>query len=277
MSRRPKVVWLHSLARSGSSITVYAAAAPWKHAVADEVIGPWDRTGAPYHYPREQRDLVDLFKAGDHRLTDRVVDLTNSVLTSLANESAVVISKWPHLRPEPEEFSRAFPNDARVYLIRNPLHRLNSLHRRGWTTSFGPNQDLLRYKQFARWWLAQPHRLSYDELRSDPRAFFRRLYSAWEMPFDEAQIESAVRYMEDNYHASSLERSRKPRGAVLSEREFALPDEALDLYLNDPFILDLMREMGWSTNPADYGGTSGDAPAASASRATPPSAGERDA
>lgn len=254
MATRPQVVWLHSLARSGSSITVYAAAAPWSHAVADEVIGPWDRTGPPYGYPPAQRELVELFKSSDHKLTDGVVGLTNEVFAQLAGASGVVISKWPHLRPEPAEFDRAFPGDRRAYLIRNPLHRLNSLHRRGWTSSFGPNQDLLRYKQFAEWWLEQPHRLSYDELRSDPRSFFARLYSAWGLEYDESHIDRAIAYMDGNYHASSLERSRRPEQGVLSESEFALPEEAFEAYLGDPFIVDLMAEMGWSTDPADYGG-----------------------
>ncbi len=255
MATRPKVVWLHSLARSGSSITVYAAGAPWSHEVADEVIGPWDRTGEPYNYPASQAALVDLFKASDHKFTDEVVSSTNDLFGQIAGPSGVVISKWPHLCPEPEEFERAFAGDRRVYLIRNPLHRLNSLHRRGWLKSFGPNQDLHRYKQFARWWIEQPHRLTYDQLRADPRSFFAKLFGAWEFDFDQTHIDQAIGYMDSNYHASSLERTKKPSGGVLSEQEFVLPSEALDTYLGDAFIVEFMTEMGWSTDPADYRGT----------------------
>ena len=56
----PRVVWLFSLARSGSSVAVYSAAAPWGHAVGDELLGPWDRTGEPYNYPAKQKDLAEL-------------------------------------------------------------------------------------------------------------------------------------------------------------------------------------------------------------------------
>ncbi len=255
MATRPTVVWLHSLARSGSSITVYAAAAPFSYIVADEVIGPWDRTGPPYRYPKAQRELVELFKASDHKLTDEVVAKTNDLFEQIVGPSGVVISKWPHLRPEPEVFDRAFPNDRRAYLIRNPLHRLNSLYRRGWLKSIGPNHDLLRYKQFAKWWRAQPHRLAFDELRAEPRRFFSKLYRAWGFASDESHIEQAIGYMERNYHASSLEKSKSPNAGLLSEREFALPPEALDAYLGDPFIVEFMTEQGWSTDPADYGGT----------------------
>ncbi len=252
---RPTVVWLHSLARSGSSITVYAAAAPWQHAVADEIIGPWDRTGAPYWYPRSQRRLVRLFKQRGHELTPDVVDLTNRVLSQIAGTTGVVISKWPHLRPAPEVFDRAFPNDRRAYLIRNPLHRLNSLYRRGWLGSISAEHDFHRYAQFARWWREQEHRLTYDELRADPRAFFSRLFDAWGWDHDQTHVEGAVAYMRQNYHASSAEKSDASGGGVLSEREFALPEEAIDRYLSDPFMVDFMQEMGWSTDPADYGAT----------------------
>ncbi len=252
---RPTVVWLHSLARSGSSITVYAAAAPWRHAVADEIIGPWDRTGEPYCYPPSQRRLVRLFKQHGHELTPEVVDLTNRVLSQIAGTTGIVISKWPHLRPPPEAFDRAFPNDRRAYLIRNPLHRLNSLYRRGWLGSISAEHDFHRYAQFARWWRQQEHRLTYDELRADPRAFFMRLFDAWGWDSDGTHVENAIAYMRQNYHASSAEKSDSSSAGVLSEREFALPEEAIERYLSDPFMVDFMQEMGWSTDPADYGAT----------------------
>ncbi|MCB9844971.1 MAG: hypothetical protein H6811_03145 [Phycisphaeraceae bacterium] len=253
MRTRPRVYWLMSLARSGSSVTAYAAASPWRWPVADEIMGPWDRTGEPYRYPNMQAELVELFKRDGHLLTERVVDLANRVLTQIADGREAIISKWPHLRPSPEDFRGAFPEDRFVYLIRNPLHRLNSLHRRGWTGSFGPNQDLLRYRQFAQWWLEQPGRLAYDQLKDDPRGFFAALFGAWGIPCDARDIDTATSYARQNYHASSLERSDRPAGGVLSETEFALPREAFDLYLSDPTITQLMRSMGWSLDPADYG------------------------
>jgi len=135
------------------------------------------------------------------------------------------------------------------------LHRLNSLHKRGWTGSFGPKQDLLRYTQYAKWWLKQPGRLSYDHFRADPAAFYTRLFEIWQLDFTPAHVATAVAYANDNYHASSLETSATPADGVLSESSFALPQEALDLYLGNPFIIDFMHTMGWSTDPADYGGT----------------------
>lgn len=271
----PKVVWLFSLARSGSSVAVYSAAAPWGHAVGDELLGPWDRTGAPYNYPARQKDLAELYRARDHTLAPDVVSLFNQVAAELNLRSGtpsiavggvdpasrasngptnVVISKHPHLRPGPDEFRAAFPGVKFVYLIRNPLHRLNSMHARGWNKSFGPNQDLDRYKQFAKWWLAQPIRHSYDQFKAQPRAFFRGLYTAWGLEFGDEHVDAAVEYSKQHYHDSSLEMSdRDPSKGVLSETKFALPREALDLYLKDPFIVDLMTEMGWSMEPEDYG------------------------
>lgn len=265
-SALPTVVWLFSLARSGSSVAVYSAAAPWGHAVADEILGPWDRTGAPYHYPARQKDLAELYRAHDHTLTPEVVSLFGEVVGELNARSGegaggptgVVISKHPHLRPSPEDFRAAFPGVRAVYMIRNPLHRLNSMHARGWTKSFGEKQDLERYKQFARWWLAQPIRHSYDQFKAQPRAFFRGLYTAWDLPFTDAHVDAAVAYSKGHYHDSSLEMSdRDPAQGVLSETKFALPAEALELYLKDPFIADLMTEMGWSMEPEDYGVVAG--------------------
>ncbi len=247
-----RVVWLHALARSGSSVAVYAAAAPWGHVVADEVMGPWDRTGGPYNYPPSQKDLVELFKAEGHALTPAVVELAGRVFAELAGPSGVVVSKWPHLRPSPEEFDGAFPVRRSVYLIRNPLHRLNSLHKRGWTKAFGPKQDLDRYRQYAQWWETREHRVTFDEFKADPASFFRKLWDAWGFEHGEAELATALAYCEQNYHESSLKKSERPEGGIYSEASFALPREAIELYLNDPYIAGFMRERGWSVDPADY-------------------------
>lgn len=257
-----RVVWLFGLARSGTSVAVYGAAAPWGLPVADEVMGPWDRTDEPYGYPPDQARLVELFKAQNHTLTEPVVALTNRVFAQIADakparqslDPPVLISKWPHLRPSPTDFRNAFPGQPGAYLIRNPLHRLNSLHKRGWTGSFGPKQDLLRYAQYARWWLNQPGRLSFDQFRANPTAFYTSLYKIWQLDCSPTDVATAVAYAHQNYHASSLQTTAVPAGGILSESTFALPQEAFDLYLGDPFIVDFMTEMGWSIDPADYGG-----------------------
>lgn len=267
MSDGLRIVWLFGLARSGTSVAAYGAAAPWHLPVADEVMGPWDRTAEPYHYPKDQARLVELFKAQGHTLTAPVVELTNRVFAQIAAKAdpaptrRVLISKWPHLRPAPDDFRDAFPGQPGAYLIRNPLHRLNSLHARGWTGSFGPRQDLGRFTQYARWWLKQPGRLTYDQFRADPAAFFTRLYEIWNLEHTQADVAAAVAYTGGHYHASSRQTSAAPAAGVLSETRFALPDEAFDLYLGDPFVRDFMAQMGWSTDPADYGGSSGDRPA----------------
>jgi len=247
-----RVVWLYSLARSGSSVVAYASGAALGHAVADEILGPWDRTGPPYGYPPEQAELVRLFKASGHELTDEVVELTNRVLAMIAGPSGVVISKWPHLRPSPGAWRGAFPDHASAALIRNPLHRLNSLHRRGWTGAFGRNQDLDRFRQFARWWSERDVSLTYDQFKADPRAFFRRLWTGWGLEFDQPALDRAVAYAREHYHASSRVIDGRPEGLVLSEREFALPEQALSLYLGDGVVRRFMERMGWSTDPADY-------------------------
>ena len=72
------------------------------------------------------------------------------------------------------------------------------------------------------------------------------------LEFTDAHVDAAVDYSRHHYHDSSLEMSdRDPTAGVLSETKFALPREALDLYLKDPLIADLMTEMGWSMEPED--------------------------
>ena len=145
------VGWVFGLARSGSSITAYAAAAPWNLPVADEIMGPWDRTGEPYNYPPEQAKLVEMFKASHARLTPEIATLTRSLLTGLTEQSSSdrVVSKHPHLRFTPEEFAEFFPMDRGIWLIRNPLRRLASIHARGWTSIIRPNHDLDYFREYA--------------------------------------------------------------------------------------------------------------------------------
>jgi hypothetical protein len=248
-----EVGWIFSLIRSGSSIAAYAAAAPGAIPVADEVFGPWVRTGKVYRYPREQRLLVEAFKAADHRLTPDVVALANRLFDLLGAESGRVISKCPHLLFSPQEFSAAFPHHRAVYLLRNPLHRLNSHYVKGWEWMIEPDHDVRAYTEFVHRWLTAEHRVVYDDLRRDPHGFFRALYSAWGWEHTEAALADAAAYAAGRYHTSSKQTApdKAPRH-VDSERLRLLPRDAIDAYLRHPFLRDVMRERGWPTNAAAY-------------------------
>ncbi len=62
MPDHPPIAWLFSMIRSGSSIAAYAAAAPFRGIVADEIFGPWVRTGPHYKFPPEQQTVTELFR-----------------------------------------------------------------------------------------------------------------------------------------------------------------------------------------------------------------------
>ena len=247
------VVWIFSLARSGSSVTAYAAAAPWGHAVADEPFGPWDRSGPPYNYPAEQPQLKsDFFHAGEH-LTPPVVDLARRLFARIAGPTGRLVVKHPHRMIDPAEFRVAFPDHRAVHLLRNPLHRLNSMYARRQLGAIGPGFDLEVYKEIARRWLDHPHRVLYDALKADPAGYFRAIYEAWGWSYTPDHIAAAVAYQQRSYHEASarVAPARDPR-RVLSEHRRALPPEAVRAYLDDPFIADLMDRNGWSRDPADY-------------------------
>lgn len=253
-----RVAWLFSLIRSGSSVTAYAAGAPWGHAVADEPFGPWVRTGEPYHYPPEQARLKQLFDASGHVIDEAVRASAGALFDTLGADTGAVIVKIPHDRPTPHDAARAFPGHGFAYLLRNPLHRLNSVYVRGMLNPgrprpIGANHDLEQYKAFAARWLAQPHRVLYDDLQGDPRRFFETLYRAWAWDFTGADLDAAAEYARRHYHAASAKVAPRsnPRN-VVSVAHRALPDEAIETYLADDFIVDLMREVGWSTDPQAY-------------------------
>ncbi|MFI4893129.1 MAG: hypothetical protein ACIAQ0_06790 [Phycisphaerales bacterium JB058] len=252
-----RVGWVFGLARSGSSVTAYAAAAPWNLPVADEIMGPWDRTGAPYNYPPEQARLVEMFKASQSRLTPEVAALTRRLLVGLAQKQNAnrIVSKHPHLRFTPEELIERFPSDRGVWLIRNPLRRLASIHARGWTSIVRPNHDLNYFREYAERWLSLPsdRTLVFESLRRDPRAYFAKIYGAWDWPFTEGDIDRAIAYQRAKYHGASgeVESDHTPKRAV-SERARTVPPEAVELYLRDPFMRDLFERLGWSTRKYDY-------------------------
>jgi hypothetical protein len=252
-----KVVWLYSLIRSGSSIVAYSSAAPWDHAVADEPFGPWDRTGEPYNYPKAQDDLQRAFGASAHRLTSRVVELADEVFGTLGRRTGTVIVKIPHDAPTPAQVRQTWPTHRAAFVLRNPLHRLNSLYVRGWLepSPIGPNFDLEQYRAFARAWLAQPAhlRVTYDMIRQDPHEMYRRLFIAWGFAFTHEHIERATAYARDHYHHASKEiTSEHTPTKVVSESRMALPREAVQTYLSDPEMREVFRVAGWTTDPRAY-------------------------
>src|SRR5690606_40014067 len=89
----------------------------------------------------------------------------------------------------------------------NPLTRLNSLYARGWTDHLRTNYELEHYKAFARNWLAQPRRqrLTFEQMRANPRRFYRRLLVGWGAWPSGARVERAMEYARTRYHAASGE------------------------------------------------------------------------
>jgi len=271
------VAWVCSLARSGSSIASYAAAAGFGCPVADEIFGPWDRTVEPYNYPPEQWQLVQAFVQANYTVDSRCVSLASEVFEKIATlgergagttdadtphsseassspaPASRVVTKYPHLIEPPGMFENAFADHGFAYLLRNPLHRLNSLYIRNWVDAISSNYDMDRYKAFARQWLVQPYGLLYDDLRRDPAAFFQRLYRAWGWPATDAHVARAVHYVQSTYHADSavVESAFTPTSPV-SEQRMLMPVEAVEMYLGDPFILALMERVGWSLKAEDY-------------------------
>ena len=248
-----RVYWIFSLPRSGSSVTAYAAAHALGCPVADEPLGPWDRTDEPYNYPPRQADLVKAHLAGQCMLEDpATIELAKEVLEQIAGDSESLVVKHPHLRPPPEQFRRAFPDHRAVWLARNPLTRLNSLYARGWTDSLRPNYELDHYKAFAEHWAASPMPLTFEHFRARPARFFARLFRAWGLPKSRERVERAVAYCQGHYHGSSKELEDRAPSAAPSEQSQSLPEEAVRMYLADPQILSMMRRNRWPRKARAY-------------------------
>ncbi|MEO1007721.1 MAG: hypothetical protein AAFX79_04095 [Planctomycetota bacterium] len=248
-----RVLWIFSLPRSGSSVTAYAAAHALGCPVADEPLGPWDRTGEPYHYPAEQADLVKAHLADRCMLEEvQTITLAQRVLEQIAGQSSTLVVKHPHLRPPPANFQAAFPTHRAVYLARNPLTRLNSLYARGWTDALRPNYELDHYKQFAEYWGDSPGHLTFELLRKKPRRFFRELFAAWGITDGRRLAARAADYAANHYHASSLVQEERAPAAAPSERERSLPEEAVRMYLADPEIRRLMKANKWTRRANAY-------------------------
>lgn len=253
----PHVGWVFGLARSGTSITAYAAAHATGAAVADEILGPWDRTGPPYSYPQAQAPLTERFKASHARLTPDIIAETNKLLATIAEResTARVVSKHPHLRFTPEEFDQGFPDHHGVWLIRNPLRRLASIHARGWTSIIRPNHDLDYFREYAERWLAMDaaRRVVFENIKKDATAYFRAVLHAWNWPTDDATLAQAVAYQRAEYHGKSGEREAgRSTKRSLSDTKRLAPAEAVDLYLNDAFMRDLFERCGWPLSRKAY-------------------------
>jgi hypothetical protein len=253
--RAIRVAWVFGLARSGSSITAYAGAHAFGAPVADEIMGPWDRTGPPYHYPPEQARLAEAFKASQARLTPEIAGATRSLLATIAGDADRIVCKHPHLRFTPAEFAEQFADHTGVWLIRNPLRRLASIHARGWTQIIRPNHDLDYFREYAERWLSMDpaRRVVFEDLRRDPREYFRRVFQAWDWPCQEHHLGAATAYQQGHYHGRSGEQEpeHSPRQG-LSERARTAPEPAVDLYLSDPFMRDLFERCGWPLRRGHY-------------------------
>ncbi|MEO1585090.1 MAG: hypothetical protein AAFR96_11050 [Planctomycetota bacterium] len=253
----PDTAWVFGLARSGTSITAYAIADACNAAVADEILGPWDRTGEPYSYPPEQAELVKHFKASHARLTPHIIEQTNALHRRIAADAGKqrIVSKHPHLRFTPDEFAEHFPAHRGVWILRNPLRRLASIHARGWTSIIRPNHDLDYIREYAERWLDLPddRRLIYEDLRRDPQAFFQRAIAALGWLGDDSAPDRAVTYQRSQYHGKSGEREEgRSTKRSLSDTARVVPEDAVDLYTRDPFMRDLFTRCGWSLKPSDY-------------------------
>lgn len=286
MPDHPPIAWLFSMIRSGSSIAAYAAAAPCGGVVADEIFGPWVRTGPHYRFPPEQQTVTELFRTSAGIITPEIARAANTVFDKLARGEAgipvcapgdehllarvpkggrPIVVKMPHDHPAPAEVARIWPHHPHVFVLRNPIDRLSSIILRGMLpegSSGGPgtcitaNWDLRQLQQFCRRWLdarEYGRGLVYDDIKRDPSGFFSRLFGAWGWPTDEASVAAAVAYAKANYHAMSIQKDAAADTARPASTEKRLaPRSAIELYLSDTTIVTAMRTAGWATDVNAY-------------------------
>lgn len=289
MSDTPPIAWLFSMIRSGSSIAAYAAAAPFGGVVADEIFGPWVRTGPHYKFPPEQQTITNLFRTSAGIITPDIARAADTVFAKLARGEAgipvvapdtaparplaptghPIVVKMPHDHPAPVEVARIWPDHPHAFLLRNPIDRLSSIILRAMLpegSSGGPgtcitaNWDLPQLRQFCQRWLDAHARgpelgkaLIYDDIRRDPPAFFRALYSAWNWLTDDQSVAAAAAYTKANYHAMSAQKDTQADTAKpASSQKCLAPRAAIELYLADTTIFTAMRTAGWPTDPGAY-------------------------
>lgn len=248
-----EVCWLLSPIRSGSSVTVYALADALACPVADEIFGPWDRTGPPYGYPEAQRTLRDRFAAAGERLTEETAALAGSLFEELGAGDGLVFCKHPHASISPDEIAGRWPHHRVAILLRNPLAALNSLYVRGWEQAAGGGSMIDYFATIARWWLGRPGGLLYEDLRRDPAAYFRRVLAAWGFGPDEGIAQRAAAYTRSSYHSSSRERDPADEPErVRSEREWLVPEEIVEEYLAHPLMREVFARAGWPLERERY-------------------------
>lgn len=260
------VGWIFSLVRSGSSAASYAAAAPWNLPVADELFGPWDRTGPPHNMPKRQAELVRAFRAVGHVLTAEIVGLAHDIIRELAERDETgkgwVVCKCPHLMFTPKDFNTWFGATSaqgiehhQAHLIRNPLRRANSCYARGWEHMLNDPYELGVYRTFLHRWNDAETKLRFEDMRATPHDFFKALYSGWGLPATDEEIGRACSYLAEQYHDSSAEKRTVASGFTpKSESGWAAPAELLDVYLADDEIHNFMHEQGWPVNRRAYEG-----------------------
>ncbi len=260
MSRLPQVCWLLSPIRSGSSVTVYAAGAGLGWPVADEVFGPWDRTGEPYHYPASHVRLLEAFQATGETLTGEIATLAAGVFGDIAEQADApgVLCKHPHASIGPEHIAAHWPGHHSVVLLRNPLYALNSLFVRGWDEATGGGSMIGYFSTIGQRWLADPHRLVYEDLQQDAAGFFTRLYQAWGLEPTAERVERAVAYKAGHYHHSSRSQAGAEPGdrpmRVRSARSWAVPEPIVAEYLADPLMREVFARAGWAIERGAYPG-----------------------
>lgn len=213
----------------------------------------------PYGYPESHRRVQQLFaKSGgvvDAAVASELRDLCEQMVHRSPGGGTGVVVKVPHLQMTPEQFRDHFPDWGSVWLIRNPLKRLNSLYTRRWNHFTYDQYDLEATREFIRRWLSVPasQRLVYEHLHLDPAGYFHRLFEGWGRDAGIDRARAACDYRDAHYHESSAElhHARSPSG-VLSDHRRHVPLEAVECYLSDPLIRALFDRLGWDTNPATY-------------------------
>ncbi|HED53111.1 MAG TPA: hypothetical protein ENJ00_02785 [Phycisphaerales bacterium] len=261
-----RVGWIFSLVRSGSSAASYAAASPWNLPVADELFGPWDRTGPPHNMPKRQAELARAFRAVGHTLTAEIVGLANDIIRELAERDTTgkgwVICKCPHLMFSPKDFQTWFGHAGSsgirhypAYLLRNPLRRVNSCYARQWEHMLNDPYELWVYLTFLGRWREAECRVRFEDMLAEPGRFFRTLYDGWGLIASHDEVDKAKDYLEQRYHDSSAEaRPIESSRSILSESRWAAPREVLDAYLANDEIVSLLEEQNWPTSRLAYEG-----------------------
>lgn len=257
-----RVGWIFSLVRSGSSAAAYACAHAHDLRVADEPFGPWDRTAPPYDMPPIQRDLVRAFVAVGHTLNAEIVGMANELFRTLAQRDDLgrVVCKCPHLLFEPAEFETWFAGGSAdvthrcVYLIRNPLHRINSAYARSWERLLNDPTELEVFRTFLHRWNRAEHRFRFDDMLTKPKEFFAQMHRAFAFGNDPEAAARSARYAATHYHVSSAATSDHRGNDPISQRRWAVPPGIADAYLAYDEIRAFMQSQRWPLRHSAYQG-----------------------